>query len=40
MVYLYRGAWQEWELELTDIIVPMGPDELKNKKKAIFKHQS
>ncbi|MEQ8808880.1 MAG: glucosamine-6-phosphate deaminase, partial [Imperialibacter sp.] len=39
-VWLYRGAWQEWEIENIDMAVPISPDELMRKRKAIFKHQS
>lgn len=39
-VWLYRGAWQEWEIENIEMAVPISPDELLRKRKAIFKHQS
>lgn len=39
-VWLYRGAWQEWPVNEIDMTVPMSPDELARKRKAIFKHQS
>jgi glucosamine-6-phosphate deaminase len=39
-VWLYRGAWQEWEPEQIDMAVPLSPDELMRKRFAIFKHQS
>ncbi len=39
-LWLYRGAWQEWEMENIDMAVPLSPDELMRKRKAIFKHQS
>jgi glucosamine-6-phosphate deaminase len=39
-LWLYRGAWQEWELENIDMAIPISPDELMRKRKAIFKHQS
>ena len=39
-VWLYRGAWQEWELENIDMAVPLSPSELLRKRRAIFKHQS
>ncbi len=38
--WLYRGAWQEWPVNEIDMVVPMSPDELDRKRKAIFKHQS
>ena len=39
-VWLYRGAWQEWDVEDIEMAVPISPDELLRKRKAIFKHQS
>jgi glucosamine-6-phosphate deaminase len=39
-VWLYRGAWQEWGIEDIEMAVPLSPDELYKKRKAIFKHQS
>ena len=39
-VWLYRGAWQEWEPEQIEMAVPLSPLELMRKRLAIFKHQS
>ncbi|MBN2050030.1 MAG: glucosamine-6-phosphate deaminase [Spirochaetales bacterium] len=39
-VWLYRGAWQEWEIHQIEMAVPLSPDELLRKRTAIFKHQS
>ena len=39
-VWLYRGAWQEWEPEDIDMAIPLSPQELLRKRDAIFKHQS
>ena len=39
-IWLYRGAWQEWQIEDIDMAVPLSPDELLRKRRAIFKHQS
>lgn len=39
-VWLYRGAWQEWDIEDVEMAVPISPDELRKKRMAIFKHQS
>jgi len=39
-VWLYRGAWQEWEPERVEMVVPMSPQEMMAKRIAIFKHQS
>ncbi|MCX5651830.1 MAG: PIG-L family deacetylase, partial [Planctomycetota bacterium] len=38
--WLYRGAWQEWDVEQTEMAVPLSPDEVARKRAAIFKHQS
>jgi len=40
VLWLYRGAWQEWPLDEADILVPMTETELALKLEAIFKHQS
>ncbi|MBC8082719.1 MAG: glucosamine-6-phosphate deaminase [Hymenobacter sp.] len=39
-LWLYRGAWQEWDVEEIEMAVPISPEELMRKRKAIFKHQS
>jgi len=39
-VWLYRGAWMEWELSKVDMAVPLSPDEVVEKRHAIFRHQS
>ena len=39
-VWLYRGAWQEWDIDEIDMAVPISPEELLKKRRAIFKHQS
>ena len=39
-LWLYRGAWQEWAIEDIEMAVPISPDELMRKRRAIFKHQS
>jgi len=39
-VWLYRGAWQEWEIHEIDMAVPMSPNQVLKKRKAIFFHQS
>ena len=38
--WMYRGAWQEWDIHEVDMAVPLSPDEVTVKRKAIFKHQS
>tara|TARA_R110001592_G_scaffold140835_1_gene361921 strand:- start:345 stop:2273 length:1929 start_codon:yes stop_codon:yes gene_type:complete len=39
-VWLYRGAWQEWGIDEIEMAVPMGPAQVLEKRKGIFKHQS
>jgi glucosamine-6-phosphate deaminase len=39
-VWLYRGAWEEWEPHEIDRVVPLSPSDLERKKLAIFRHQS
>ncbi|GAA4274815.1 glucosamine-6-phosphate deaminase [Aquimarina gracilis] len=39
-VWLYRGAWQEWDIHDIEMAVPLSPDEVLKKRKAIFFHQS
>ncbi|MEM7630250.1 MAG: glucosamine-6-phosphate deaminase [Planctomycetota bacterium] len=40
LVWLYRGAWQEWGAEEIEMAVPLSPDEVDRKRMAIFKHES
>ena len=39
-VWLYRGAWQEWEPERIEMAVPLSPSELSRKISAIYRHES
>lgn len=39
-IWLYKGAWQEWDIEMVDMAVPLSPEEVDIKRFAIFKHQS
>ena len=39
-VWLYRGAWHEWESNQIDMAVPMSPDQVLKKRHAIFYHQT
>jgi len=39
-LWLYRGAWQEWEPHELDMAVPLSPKEIERKRTAIFKHES
>ena len=40
VIWLYRGAWQEWGVDEIEMAVPLSPDEVKRKRLAIFKHES
>lgn len=40
LVWLYRGAWQEWEIDEADVFIPMSKADLDRKVEAIFKHES
>jgi glucosamine-6-phosphate deaminase len=39
-IWYYRGAWQEWSVAESDVLVPLSEEELRTKIMAIFKHQS
>ncbi|MFN3405347.1 MAG: glucosamine-6-phosphate deaminase [Cytophagaceae bacterium] len=39
-IWLYRGAWAEWDVDQIQMAVPMSPDEVLKKRYGIFKHQS
>jgi len=39
-IWMYRGAWAEWEMEHIEMAVPISPEELRLKRIAILKHQS
>ncbi len=39
-VWLYRGAWAEWDIHEIEMAVPMSPDQVMKKRLGIFKHQS
>ena len=39
-IWMYRGAWKEWEIDHIEMAVPISPEELRNKRNAILKHQS
>lgn len=39
-VWMYRGAWAEWDIAEIEMCVPMSPEELREKRNAILKHQS
>lgn len=39
-IWMYRGAWAEWEIENIEMCVPLSPEELRAKRNSILKHQS
>ncbi|MDE6507450.1 MAG: PIG-L family deacetylase [Alistipes sp.] len=39
-LWLYRGAWMEWDLGSVDMAVPLSPDEMLMKRHAIYRHLS
>jgi len=39
-VWLYRGAWKEWNIDEIEMAVPLSPDQVLEKRHGIFKHQS
>ena len=39
-LWLYRGAWLEWDIHDIDMAVPMSPAQVLRKRNAIFFHQT
>ena len=39
-LWLYRGAWQEWPIHEIQMAIPLSPQEVEKKRRAIFFHQS
>ncbi|MFK8298436.1 glucosamine-6-phosphate deaminase [Capnocytophaga cynodegmi] len=39
-LWLYRGAWHEWDIHEIEMAVPMSPAQVLKKRQAIFFHQS
>ena len=39
-LWLYRGAWAEWDMWDIDMAIPMSPDQVLQKRNGIFIHQS
>jgi glucosamine-6-phosphate deaminase len=39
-VWLYKGAWQEWDISEIEMAIPMSPDQVNKKRFGIFIHQS
>jgi glucosamine-6-phosphate deaminase len=39
-LWLYKGAWQEWDIHEIEMAIPMSPDQVRKKRYGIFIHQS
>ncbi|MEI6945706.1 glucosamine-6-phosphate deaminase [Paraflavisolibacter sp. H34] len=39
-LWLYKGAWQEWNMEEVEMAIPMSPGQVLQKRYGIFIHQS
>ncbi|HBL33121.1 MAG TPA: glucosamine-6-phosphate deaminase [Porphyromonadaceae bacterium] len=39
-IWMYRGAWMEWEIDHIEMAVPLSPEELRQKRNAVLRHQS
>jgi glucosamine-6-phosphate deaminase len=39
-IWLYRGAWAEWPLDEIDLAVPLSPQEVLRRRRAIFRHET
>lgn len=39
-LWLYRGAWAEWEVDEIDLAVPLSPQEVLRRRRAIFCHET
>ncbi len=39
-VWLYKGAWQEWDITEIEMAIPMSPEQVLKKRFGIFIHQS
>ncbi len=39
-IWLYKGAWQEWDVSEIEMAIPMSPDQVLKKRFGIFIHQS
>ena len=39
-IWMYRGAWAEWDIDHIEMAVPLSPEELRQKRNAILRHQS
>lgn len=39
-LWLYKGAWQEWDIDAIEMAIPMSPAQVRKKQSGIFIHQS
>ncbi len=39
-LWLYRGAWAEWEADEIEMAVPLSPQEVLRRRRAIFRHET
>ena len=39
-LWLYKGAWQEWDISEIEMAIPMSPEQVMKKRFGIFIHQS
>jgi glucosamine-6-phosphate deaminase len=39
-LWLYRGAWAEWKIDEIDLAVPLSPQEVMRRRRAIFRHET
>jgi len=39
-LWLYRGAWADWPLAEIDLAVPLSPQEVLRRRRAIFRHET
>jgi glucosamine-6-phosphate deaminase len=39
-IWLYKGAWEEWDISEIEMAVPMSPEQVRKKRYGIFIHQS
>jgi glucosamine-6-phosphate deaminase len=39
-IWLYKGAWEEWDIDEIQMAVPMSPEQVRKKRYGIFIHQS
>ena len=39
-LWLYRGAWNDWPVDEIDLAVPLSPQEVLRRRRAIFRHET